>query len=160
VIVQRVEADTNTPADSKFLEWVESALNSAKGRAVGIDKSAELTIRVVGRDESAEFNRQYRNKSGPTNILSFPFEKPEGLPVEAALNFPLGDLLICSPLVVEEAHSQNRSVESHWAHLVVHGVLHLLGMDHIGNSDAEEMESMEAEILANMGISDPYLDRC
>ena len=112
-----------------------------------------IVIRIVDADESRQLNRDYRGKDKPTNVLSFPFEAPPGVPVEH-----LGDLVICAPVVEEEAAEQNKPPEAHWAHMVVHGVLHLQGLDHQNNAQAEEMESLERQILAGLEYSDPYGD--
>lgn len=113
----------------------------------------ELTVRLVGSDESHELNFEYRGKDKPTNVLSFPFEVPEHIPLEL-----LGDLIICAPVVQQEAEQQNKTAEQHWAHMVVHGCLHLLGFDHIKDEEAELMENLERQVMAQLGYPDPYLD--
>ncbi|SFN50155.1 rRNA maturation RNase YbeY [Xenorhabdus japonica] len=113
---------------------------------------SEVTIRVVDEAESHDLNLTYRGKDKPTNVLSFPFEAPPE--VELPL---LGDLIICRQVVEKEAEEQQKIVAEHWAHMVVHGSLHLLGYDHIEDDEAEEMESLETEILKKMGYPDPYL---
>ncbi len=142
--VQRVVEWDHVPGVMQFQAWAEAALN---GRL----EQAELVVRIVDREESRQLNREYRGKDRPTNVLSFPFEAPDV--VESDL---LGDLVICAPLVEEEAREQQKPLEAHWAHLLVHGVLHLLGFDHINEEEAEMMESLEVEILAALGFSDPY----
>ncbi|MDN3520432.1 rRNA maturation RNase YbeY [Halomonas ramblicola] len=112
---------------------------------------AELTVRLVDTPESRALNRDYRGKDRPTNVLSFPFECPPG--VTLAL---LGDLVVCHPVVAQEAAEQDKSLHDHYAHMVVHGTLHLLGYDHIEDDEAETMEALEREILAGLGIADPY----
>lgn len=112
---------------------------------------AELTIRIVDEAESQQLNHTYRNKNKPTNVLSFPFESP--IEIETPL---LGDLVICKQIVEQEALEQNKSLQSHWAHMIVHGCLHLLGYDHIIDQDAEEMEQLEIEIMAELGFTNPY----
>ena len=99
----------------------------------------------------AELNRMYRQKEGPTNVLSFSCDVPEGVPCQI-----LGDLVICAPVVEREALEQNKSLEAHWAHLVVHGILHLLGFDHMEDTAAEEMEALEIKILQDLGYTNPY----
>lgn len=140
------EADQETdgvPAWNRFEGWAEAALRDHPG--------AELTVRVVGRDEIAELNRGFRGKEGPTNVLSFPFEAPPG--VETPL---LGDVVICAAVVAGEAATQGKDLEAHWAHMVVHGCLHLLGYDHMEPDEAEQMEALEREILGRLGYPDPY----
>ena len=135
------------PTEPEFRRWAEAALAGAD-----CQRDAELTIRVVNEAESTALNETYRHKQGPTNVLSFPFEPPPG--VESAL---LGDVVICAPVVLREAFSQEKPPWAHWAHLVAHGVLHLLGYDH-DEAQAETMESLEIRILAGLGYPDPYGD--
>ena len=135
------------PAEAAFRHWAEAALSGRRAEA-------ELAIRVVDEAESAELNSHYRGKTGPTNVLSFPTELPAGVPLPV-----LGDLVICAPMVAREAREQGKSAEAHWAHLVVHGCLHLLGFDHVAEAEAEAMESLERQILAGLGLPDPYLAR-
>lgn len=136
------------PKEVEFKKWATTAL-----REPGIP--SEVTIRVVDEPESAELNQQYRGKQGPTNVLSFEFEVPPDveLPVR-----PLGDLVICAPVVVREASEQGKSLDSHWAHMVIHGMLHLQGYDHVIDSDAEVMESLECELMLQLGYPSPYED--
>ncbi len=138
--------DADLAVQTDLEQWVSAALE-------GTMDEVELTIRLVENDESAALNQQYRNKPGPTNILSFPFEAPPDMPLPL-----LGDLIICVPLVAQEARAQGKTVRAHWAHLVVHGVLHLRGYDHIDDSDACEMEDLEGKIMAYLGFDDPYMD--
>lgn len=143
---------------SKFESLIAATLNSeAKSRASDDSDETfdepELAIKIVSLHESQELNATYRGKDKPTNVLSFAFEQPPGL------NLPiLGDLAICHDVVVQEAQQQNKSLEAHWSHMLVHGTLHLLGYDHIKDEEAEQMESLEVEILNNLGIDDPYDD--
>ncbi|TVO72480.1 rRNA maturation RNase YbeY [Sedimenticola selenatireducens] len=139
----RVEAD-GAPDPLQFQKWAEAALDNRLDHV-------ELVIRVVDRDESQQLNRDYRGMDKPTNVLSFPFDAPE-----VVESNHIGDLVICAPVVAEEAQQQGKPLEAHWAHLVVHGVLHLLGFDHINDEQAEEMESLEVEVLDRLGFSDPY----
>ncbi len=118
---------------------------------VADDKNYSCTIRLVEAQESAELNERYRNKTGPTNVLSFPFEEIPG--VETDL---LGDLLICAPVVLSEAKEQNKPVKMHFSHMVVHGILHLLGFDHQTPEQAEIMENLEIAVLKQHGYPDPY----
>jgi probable rRNA maturation factor len=134
------------PAAASFRRWVEAALHGARRR-----KATELAIRIVDTDEGRTLNREYRGKDYATNVLSFPAELPPGL------NLPLiGDLAICAPVVAREAAEQGKRPLDHWAHMTVHGVLHLLGYDHIEDAEAEAMEALETRILAGLGIADPY----
>lgn len=137
-----VESD-GLPSGDNFERWVAAALD---GR-----EDAELTIRVVGREESRMLNHTYRGKDSETNVLSFIAEVPEGIGLAL-----LGDVVICAPRVEEESLAQAKDLHAHWAHLTVHGVLHLLGYDHQQDDDAEEMEALETTILASLGIPDPY----
>jgi len=135
------------PAEAQLRRWVELALRQRTA-------DSELTIRLVGAEEGQELNRTYRHKDYATNVLSFPAEVPDGL-----LDIPLlGDLVICVPVVEREAREQNKALEAHWAHLVIHGCLHLLGYDHIDDEEAEEMEGLERQLLAELGYPDPYRD--
>lgn len=138
----------NVPDTAKFEAWIQSALPT-------VQQDAEISIRIVDEEESQALNYQYRGKDKPTNVLSFPFEKPPGVPAEA-FDSMLGDMAICAPVVIQEAKEQQKAAEHHWAHMVVHGTLHLLGYDHINDDDANEMESLERSILAKFNIPDPY----
>jgi probable rRNA maturation factor len=140
------EGDGALPTSEQLKAWVDAALT-------GFVEEAELTVRIVEPDEIQTLNRTYRHQDKPTNVLSFPFEAPPG--VELPL---LGDVVICAAVVEEEAQQQGKPAAAHWAHMVVHGVLHLLGYDHIEDDEAEEMESLEIEILAGLGISNPYAE--
>lgn len=112
---------------------------------------AEITLRVVDTLESQSLNHHYRGKDKPTNVLSFPFTNP------APISLPLlGDLVICQAVVAQEAQEQGKTTQAHWAHLVVHGILHLLGYDHSDDTDAQIMEALECKILAKLGYPDPY----
>jgi len=148
--IQRAITVTGIPEDGQFRLWVEAALK-------GTDKDARLTIRVVDEHEAWQFNRDYRQRDYATNVLSFPAELPESLPAEVR-EPQIGDLLICAPVVAREAEEQKRPAVDHWAHLTIHGILHLIGYDHEGTDDAVAMESLETEILAKLGIPDPYMD--
>ncbi|MGJ0623364.1 rRNA maturation RNase YbeY [Xenorhabdus bovienii] len=133
------------PDEALFQRWLERVLPQFQAES-------EVTIRLVDEAESHDLNLTYRGKDKPTNVLSFPFEAPPE--VELPL---LGDLIICRQVVEQEAEEQQKTVEEHWAHMVIHGSLHLLGYDHIEDDEAEEMESLETEILQKMGYADPYL---
>ncbi|SHE87748.1 probable rRNA maturation factor [Modicisalibacter ilicicola DSM 19980] len=135
------------PTRDDLARWARAAL--ARHPAVA---RSELTIRLVSLDESRSLNRDYRHKDSPTNVLSFPFEAPPGLELPL-----LGDLAICHAVVAREAQEQHKPLTDHYAHMVVHGTLHLLGYDHMKEADADEMEALERDILAAMGIGDPYV---
>lgn len=134
----------NLPTEADFTLWVETVLKERK-----VD--GEVCIRIVDQEESQALNAEYRGKDKPTNVLSFPFEVPPGVPVTL-----LGDLVICADVVAQEAEEQEKPLLHHWAHMVVHGTLHLLGFDHINDDEAEEMEALERDLLARLDIADPY----
>jgi probable rRNA maturation factor len=134
------------PSAASFRRWVEAALHGAKRR-----KPAELAIRIVDADEGRALNRDYRGKDYATNVLSFPAELPPGVTLPL-----IGDLAICVPVVLREATEQHKLPRDHWAHLTIHGVLHLLSYDHTEDVEAEVMEALETRILAGLGIADPY----
>jgi len=142
------------PSGARLEHWARAALDGAGAP----DDAAELTVRIVGAAEGAALNEQYRGRPGPTNVLSFPFEPPPGFAPEAAAGEHrlLGDLVICAPVIAREAGEQGKSVEAHWAHMVVHGVLHLLGHDHQASDEAERMEALETAILCGLGFPPPY----
>lgn len=133
------------PSDAEFRRWCELALRQRSA-------DSEMTIRLVDETEGRELNLTYRHKDYATNVLSFPADVPDDL-----LDIPLlGDLVICVPVVEREAAEQGKALDAHWAHLVMHGCLHLLGYDHIDDDEAEEMEALERELLAEFGHPDPY----
>ena len=137
------------PAAVSFRRWAAAAL---EGRI----READLAIRIVGSREGRALNRHYRGRDYATNVLSFPADLPEGLP--GGVRMPLlGDLVICAPVVAREAKEQGKPLAAHYAHLTVHGVLHLLGWDHGDDVEAEAMEQLERSILAGLGVADPYL---
>jgi len=136
--------ELNHPTVEQLQLWAETALSTIKN-------DPELTIRIVEIPESQQLNHQYRQKNKPTNVLSFPFEVPEGIDINL-----LGDLVICADIVIQEAKDQNKILQHHWAHLVIHGCLHLLGYDHIKDDEATEMESIEIKLLSKLGIDNPY----
>lgn len=162
VDVQYAQADSDVaPAPEQFRQWVETVLDHVPATAVaqGVRHgSREVVIRVVDELESASLNETYRNREGATNVLSFPFEPPVGMPPQELLL--LGDLAICAPVVIREAREQGKPVQAHWAHIVVHGILHLLGYDHQDDAEAEAMEQLETDILAQVGIASPYATDC
>ena len=142
VELQNLSISPRVPTEQTLQAWAVAAIRRA---------DAEVVIRVVDTEESAELNRHYRQKIGPTNVLSFPFEAPPGISSEI-----LGDLVICAPVVEAEAAEQGKPLQAHWAHMVVHGVLHLQGFDHVDDKEASVMESEEIAILAGLGFLDPY----
>ena len=154
VEIQRA-VDAGSPVDADFERWVAAALDTQQTVANA------LTLRIVGRDEITALNRDYRDKDNATNVLSFPAEPVEipGLPPEAQaeLAAQLGDIAICAEVVAAEAAEQGKPVDAHWAHMTIHGVLHLLGHDHIETAEAEKMEALETKLLAKFGYSDPYI---
>ena len=149
VDIQWASDAPDAPDESRLCDWVRHAAQVAGG-VVG-----DITLRIVDEDEIRTLNREYRDKDKPTNVLSFPFEMPEGLP-DDAMEPLLGDIIICAPVVRREAAEQNKTLEAHWAHMVTHGVLHLLGYDHIDDEDAQIMEAMEIRALNEQGFPDPY----
>lgn len=145
----QVATDCSELPDTQIVtDWVELATKQRE--------HAEVVVRLVGEQESAELNEAYRQKKGSTNVLSFPFERPEGLPADALLNDTLGDLVICAPVVLSEAADQGKTPLTHWAHMVIHGCLHLQGYDHVNAKDAQVMEALEIKLLEQIGISNPY----
>ena len=144
VAVSYAAPRAGVPASTSFRKWVAAAL---KGRI----READLAIRIVDEREGQALNRHYRGKDYATNVLSFPAELPEGVKLPL-----LGDLVICAPVGAREAAEQGKPVAAHYAHLTVHGVLHLLGWDHEHDKDAEAMEQLEREVLAELGLPDPY----
>ena len=146
--VQFAFTGNNLPTIEHFQHWIDTALSP-------YDKHFSLCIRIVDNKESHDLNNQYRGKDAPTNVLSFPFDVPEHARETVEL---LGDLVVCAPVVEQEAMAQNKQLLDHWAHMIVHGTLHLLGFDHINDEEAEEMEQLERDILAKLDITDPYLE--
>lgn len=139
------------PAQAQIVNWIEAALLDDWQEG-----ETEITVRVVTPEEIQTLNRDYRGKDKVTNVLSFPFEIPPGL-VDLGEELPyLGDLIICAEKVAQEATEQNKALFAHWAHMVVHGCLHLQGYDHIDDEEADEMENLEIDILAELGILSPY----
>lgn len=138
------------PSSLSFRKWVAAALASRI-------READLAIRVVGTREGRALNRHYRGRDSATNVLSFPAEVAEGVKLPKGVKLPLlGDIVLCAPVVAREAKEQRKPVAAHYAHLTVHGALHLLGWDHADAREAEAMEQLEREILAGLGIDDPY----
>ncbi|WP_334322230.1 rRNA maturation RNase YbeY [Gilliamella apicola] len=134
----------NLPTEEQIMQWLNVILPQFMD-------NAEITIRIVDEQESQQLNNTYRHKDKPTNVLSFPFESP--IEIEVPL---LGDLIICKQVVEAEAKEQHKSLTAHWAHMIVHGCLHLLGYDHILDEEAEEMENIEIDIMQQLGFNNPY----
>ncbi|CAJ1787323.1 Endoribonuclease YbeY [Aeromonas hydrophila] len=145
--LQLASASTDgLPSEAQLQGWLD-------GTILGFQQEAEVTVRIIDEAESNELNLTYRGKDKPTNVLSFPFEAPPGLELPL-----LGDLVICRQVVEHEAAEQGKPLMAHWAHMVVHGSLHLLGYDHIEDDEAEEMEALERDIMQELGFADPYLN--
>ena len=138
------------PSVRAIRSWADAALGSrARGR--------ELAVRIVGARESRRLNARYRGRDEPTNVLSFPAAEPlAGFAGAPAAPAPMGDLVLCSALVAREARRQGKSVRAHWAHLIVHGALHLVGYDHERPRDARRMERREIAVLKRLGFPNPY----
>lgn len=143
------ENEQNLPSLAELELWVSTAINAGSEQQ---RDEAELTVRIVDSEESQQLNHQYRNKNKPTNVLSFPFQNPPGITLPL-----LGDLIICKEVVEKEAIEQQKPLLAHWAHMLIHGTLHLLGYDHIDEDEAEAMESIETKLMIELGYSDPYL---
>jgi probable rRNA maturation factor len=149
VDVQVASSAGNIPADEHIQSCVHDVL-----KQLDYNDDVEISVRIVDEDESRGLNREYREKDRPTNVLSFAADIGSYAPDEAAR--PLGDIVICAPVVEREALEQGKALVDHWTHLIVHGTLHLLGFDHEGEAEAMEMEAVEREILAARGVADPY----
>ncbi len=142
--IQHCSEAPDIPSEAHFRHWAKVLLEGRRERA-------ELVLRLVDEEESRQLNLRYRGKDAPTNVLSFPFEAPPQVSTDL-----LGDLVICAPVVAREAQQQKKVLEHHWAHMLVHGGLHLLGHDHQNDREAEQMEALEVQILARLGLPDPY----
>lgn len=141
-----VENEHDLPTEEQLTLWATAALLNRTQY-----EEPEMTIRIVDEEESQELNYEYRGKDKPTNVLSFPFEAPAHVPIPL-----LGDLIVCKQVVEREAIEQEKTLTSHWAHMIIHGCLHLLGYDHIDDEEAEEMEGIEKVLMAELGFEDPY----
>lgn len=150
VDIQIATPRRGVPHARSLRRWAQAAL-AAK---------SDMTIRIVGLAESRKLNRTWRDKDKPTNVLSFPYaDSLPSSPQPVARGLPLGDLVLCAPVIAREAREQDKPLQAHWAHMIVHGVLHLLGYDHVKSRDAKKMEAREVEILARLGYQDPYFLR-
>lgn len=154
VDVQIATGDSAVPAVDDMESWILCAV-AGSGRTLAGDR--EVSVRVVGREEMRRLNRDYRGQDKATNVLSFPNAGTTGLPADAT--GVLGDIVVCAAVVGDEAAHQGKPVNDHWAHMLVHGTLHLLGFDHEAQADALQMEALEARILASQGLEDPYAKR-
>lgn len=148
--------DAAVPAESDFQAWVSKALAIAP--VTGMGKPVSVGIRIVDEHESAQLNRDYRGKDYATNVLSFSHDLPEMI-LDALDEHPLGDLAICAPVVLREAVEQSKPAHAHWAHMVIHGLLHLQGHDHEVEAQADKMETLERSILKALGFPDPYQEK-
>ena len=137
VAVQYAMATDELPSRQRIRAWAKAAVRT----------DLQVTFRLVGRREGSALNREFRGKEGATNVLTFPYADGEILS---------GDIVLCAPVIAQEARAQRKTLAAHYAHLVVHGMLHLQGYDHETAGDADIMESLEAEILARLGYADPY----
>jgi probable rRNA maturation factor len=144
VILQNRGRSHKVPTQKQFQQWAQAAALPQNA------DEFELTIRIVSKTESARLNQQFRSKTGPTNVLSFSYD------AAFVEKISLGDLVLCAALVEEEAEAQGKTASAHWAHLTVHGVLHLQGFDHVKAADAKKMEQLEVRILRELGFPDPY----
>ena len=151
VDVQLAADDESIPTTDDIAIWVNRAIDAA-----GNSSNMEVSVRVVGADEMQQLNSEFRDQDKPTNVLSFPAGDLTGLPDETER--PLGDIVVCAAVVAAEAEQQRKTQSDHWAHMIVHGTLHLLGFDHESDSDAAEMESLEIQIMGNYGVANPYAE--
>lgn len=147
LLIQNMQETYSVPADELMQKWARQTLDK--------DDDVQVSLRIVDLEESQQLNHEYREKDKPTNVLSFPMELPEKLIKEMDVSL-LGDLVICAQIVSEEAVQQEKTNDAHWAHMLVHGMLHLQGYDHIEDEDAEQMELKEIEILNKLGFDNPY----
>lgn len=151
--LQVATSSSHLPQESDFQNWVKAALNTQDSDSGNDGKDYEISLRLVDISEITDLNSRYRNKDKATNVLSFPADIPEELDIPL-----LGDIVICSQVVEKEADEQNKPLESHWAHMTIHGTLHLLGYDHLSDDEAEEMEALETRIMLELGYPSPYAD--
>jgi len=145
----------NVPDTRRIQTWVKAVVQQAESGELMANMATQMTVRIVETDEMVKLNQQYRQKTGPTNVLSFPFEAPSGMPIDL-IEPALGDVVVCAAVVTDEAAAQGKTLLAHWAHMIVHGTLHLLGYDHIQNDDAQKMETLEIAVLAELGYANPY----
>lgn len=148
ITIQQAAGDAPSPKSAQLRKWAKSALQ----RKIA---SAEMTIRIVTETEMTALNEKYRYKTGSTNVLSFPLDVQEDIEMEIPI---IGDVVICADVVNREATEQDKTPEAHWAHMVVHGIFHLLGYDHQTMDEARVMETLETDVLSQLGFSNPYED--
>jgi probable rRNA maturation factor len=146
IVIQRADHSILVPKVTLLRKWIKKVLSEKM-------PSAEITLRIVEVEEMSALNFTYRHKNGPTNVLSFPFEMPLGMPTDTII---LGDIVICADVVNQEAKAQTKLPEAHWAHMIVHGIFHLLGYDHETEEEAQVMEDLEINMLQSLGFSNPY----
>jgi probable rRNA maturation factor len=157
ISVQYAAMRRGVPHAASLRRWAALALQSAVSR-----KTQSMCIRIVGNAESRRLNRDWRGKDKPTNVLSFPFDDSgvdshrAGVRAASAAALWLGDIVICAPVVAREAREQGKPLSAHWCHMTIHGVLHLLGYDHVLERDAGRMEALEIKLLARLGFDNPY----
>jgi len=149
--VQVACSDPDIPATADIQTWISAAIEQS-GRRPAAD--VEVAVRIVDAEEIQTLNRLYRDKDRPTNVLSFPAGDIDGLPPEAGVL--LGDVVVCAAVIADEAGAQGKALADHWTHMIVHGMLHLLGFDHENDAETAEMEALETEILASQSVTDPY----
>jgi probable rRNA maturation factor len=147
LVIQNQQQNTTLPDEAKLQHWAAAAYLA--------EDDVQVTLRIVDEEESQALNKAYREKDKPTNVLSFPMEMPEEFLAMLEMSM-LGDLVVCASVVEKEATDQHKTLDAHWAHMLVHGMLHLQGYDHIDDDEAEEMEALETQILKTLGFSDPY----
>jgi probable rRNA maturation factor len=143
--------DPDIPAVTDIQTWITAAIETSGRQPAG---DVDVAVRVVDEEEIQTLNRLYRDKDKTTNVLSFPAGNIDGLPAEVGVQ--LGDVVVCAAVVAAEAEEQRKAVKDHWAHMIVHGTLHLLGFDHENDAEAIEMEALEGQILASQNVTDPY----
>ena len=148
LVLQKISKKKFIPLNKSFTQWVCAVLNIAASN----EQSISIVVRIVDEDESAYLNYRYRKKNRPTNVLTFSYNPI--FSIEAPIS---GDIVICAPITIKEANEQNKTIEEHFAHLTVHGVLHLLGYDHKKEKDAKKMEKFEISILKYLGYKNPYM---
>lgn len=146
------DSQTSIPDNEQVQLWAERAVANSGDET---DKDAQMTVRIVNEEEITRLNSAYRHKASATNVLSFPFQSPPGMPEEESVNV-LGDVVVCASVVNREAEQQRKTGTAHWAHMIIHGTLHLLGYDHQDDQQAKNMETLETAILAELGFSNPY----